>query len=46
MCQHEQLHLIIVDEKLSVKMFNVINHQLRIIKHIQSQLFSGSNVNM
>jgi hypothetical protein len=31
---------------LSAKMFNIIDHQLKAIKHIQNEIFSGLDVIM
>jgi hypothetical protein len=40
------LQLVVIDEKFLVgaKMFNVIDHQLRAIKHIENEFFSDLDV--
>ncbi len=40
------MQLFVIDEMslLGARMFNVINYQLRVIKHIQNEFFSGLNV--
>jgi len=48
-CQYEQLPLTVIDEisiAPSVRMFNVINHRLRAIKHIQNEFLDGLDVIM
>jgi hypothetical protein len=47
-CQYEQLQLDVIDEIsfVGAKMFNVKNHRLRAITHIQNEFFGGLNVIM